>query len=1243
LTNSIKHTILALVLVFSLSQNQAQVRFIENKGQWESTLKFKVDLAGAKLYVGNAKLAYYFYDTKKLSEVQHNQNFKDTMKAHIVQIEFLNANTNATYIGQKAYSDYTNYIIGNDKTKWKGHVLSYQKISILNIYPHIDFEMYESEGHLKYNFIVNQGGNPTDIKLKYTGADSIYIENENVIFTNTFGKITELKPYVFELTKSQNTLIPTSYFLENNILSFNLNAKRNKRHKLIIDPVLVFSTFSGSRDDNFGYTATFDDSGHAYSGGTVFNRFGDGFPTTTGAFQEQFAGGAIESKAIGYVARDCGILKYTKEGKKLLYATYLGGSTSNDQPHSMIVNNAGNLVIMGSTKSIDFPVPNGAYDKVQNGEADIFIAVLSADGSQLIGGTYMGGSSFDGLNGDRPSGQISPLLYNYADDFRGEVIVDKLDNIYVASSTNSSDFPTANAFHNSYGGQQEGCVFVLNANASSLLFSSFIGGTLNDAAYGLDFGIANDLYVTGGTTSANFGYAANGLQKNNSGGRADGYLVRINLLNGSLMSCTMIGTSGYDQSYFVKTDKYGKPFIYGQTTGVMGISGNVYSNNGAKQFIKKLNKECTAIELETVFGATNKLLPDISPTAFLIDQCERIFVSGWGGLELGDFIGGGTANMPITSNAIQKTTDAADFYIAVFSRNLRELLFSTYYGGKSNSINEAYEHVDGGTSRFDKKGIIYQSVCGGCGSNSLFPTSVGAWSRTNNSDNCNNALFKIDFENLNRKPKAQDSIFTIFATDTLNFDLQVSDPDFDDSLTLVLSGDIFSNPNFPKPLPKIVSFTKSNTENLISAKITWQAGCQHIFKDTIKLIVKVYDRGCPTQDSSQAIIKIVVKDPPLTITPETICLNFKEDGTLKLTWDAFPKNKFFKHIVFYRINPNNKIVVLDTIRTTNAGQYIDRVALDPKANNYIYYMVGYNICNQAYDKGIKISTLAQFNSPIDSTYVNYVTVIDNSKIKISWFTSKEDDFGSYDIYKADNINGVSRGYKKIKTIENKNDTTFIDNNVKVSERSYCYKIGVNDKCGHISNPSNEACNVVLSGVAGPLFFDLDWTPYKTWAGGVKSYYLNRKVDTGSYRFLTNINLLRVHHDEDLDLWWGAYFYYVNAYEGKTKSNIGYNATSQSNEIRLIQPPQVYVPSAFSPNDDGVNDVWGVSHAFVKEFEMRVFNRWGQKVWQNDFKGTQWDGKTNGAIAGNDVFIWIVTYRGWNQKFYTQKGTVTVMQ
>src|SRR5690606_7132819 len=185
-----------------------------------------------------------------------------------------------------------------------------------------------------------------------------------------FGTQTEMRPLVFEENSPQNP-ISSYYQLNGNTLSYHIARKRNAESKLIIDPELVFSTYSGSLADNFGYTATYDTLGHAYSGGTVF---GIGFPSTGGAFQIAFAGGAVNNLAIGYVSRDCGILKFSPDGKTLVYCTYIGGIKNNEQPHSMIVDSKMNLLIMGTTRSDDFPIGIApAFDWSHNGGSDIFV------------------------------------------------------------------------------------------------------------------------------------------------------------------------------------------------------------------------------------------------------------------------------------------------------------------------------------------------------------------------------------------------------------------------------------------------------------------------------------------------------------------------------------------------------------------------------------------------------------------------------------------------------------------------------------------------------------------------------------------------------------------------------------------------------------------------------------------------------------------------------------------------------
>jgi hypothetical protein len=180
-----------------------------------------------------------------------------------------------------------------------------------------------------------------------------------------------------------------------------------------------------------------------------------------------------------------------------------------------------------------------------------------------------------------------------------------------------------------------------------------------------------------------------------------------------------------------------------------------------------------------------------------VDRCERIFVSGWGGATNSALYDvntgatkthrnkGRTTGLQTTTDAAQKVTDGSDFYIAVFSKNFYSLAYATFFGGISAPGKPAEEHVDGGTSRFDAKGIIYQSVCAGCRRNGLFPVTPTAYSRTMNSDNCNNALFKIDFENLNLKPRLKDTFVQVIATQLILFQLNGVDPDPFDTMYFV--------------------------------------------------------------------------------------------------------------------------------------------------------------------------------------------------------------------------------------------------------------------------------------------------------------------------------------------------------------------------------------------------------------------------------------------------------------------------
>jgi len=225
-------------------------------------------------------------------------------------------------------------------------------------------------------------------------------------------------------------------------------------------------------------------------------------------------------------------------------------------------------------------------------------------------------------------------------------------------------------------------------------------------------------------------------------------------------------------------------------------------------------------------------------------------------------------------------------------------------------------------------------------------------------------------------------------------------------------------------------------------------------------------------------------------------------------------------------------------------------------------------------------------------------------------------------------------------VHDRDDTTFIDESAKVNKESYCYQIVVNDNCGHVSARSNKGCTILLEGHSVPFKHELYWNEYEVWNGGVDHYDMFRSLDTGSLRYLRNTGALELNiTDSTLDYDWGGYWYRVRAYEAEGS----FDATSQSNKIYLIQPPLLHVPNAFTPNRDNLNELWGIVPVFVKEYHVQVYTRWGEKVYDSREKKIDWDGRYKGKIEPNSVYIYTITFTGWDRSVHHRRGTVTIIQ
>jgi hypothetical protein len=734
---------------------EKSLEFVQNRNQWPAAVKFKAELPGGQLYLKQTELVFNFQNRSQLAALDPHQVAKNPtaarpteLNAHAYAMQFLGAAKHTILSGARKTPGYRNYLLGNDPSKWASDVAAYEEVAYPELYPGTTLKLYELNKKLKYDFELEPGANPDKIRIQYNGADKVAIQDGKLVVNTSVNTVTEQRPYAYQIKNGRPIEVPCEFRISNNVVSFVFPKGFNKKLPLTIDPTLVFSTYSGSFADNWGFTATYDQQGNLYSGGVVF---GSGYPVTLGAYQTNFR---------GFI--DIAIIKYNTAlagTASRVYATYLGGSEA-DAPHSLVVNSQNELLVLGTTSSLNYPVSLTGFKRTFNGGSsidpfvnfgtsffeyingsDLVITKLSASGGGLAGSTFLGGTATAGL-----LRLNAPLTRNSGDLFGGYILPDANDNVYVASSTNSRNYPVQNAFQPGYGGNgSDAVVSKFNPNLSSLLWSTYAGGSGEDAAFSVQLDNQFNAYICGGTTSGSLPLSAGGFKPTSIAGQVDGFVSKINSA-GQLVQSTFIGTSGvqYDQTYFVQLDAMNNVYVLGQSQGNYPVSSGVFSVNNGRQFIQKLNPDLTTGIFSTRFGTPDGKF-NISPTAFLVDNCERIFVCGWGGeinsLEP-NYVQGNLFGMPVTANAIQQQTDGSDFYLMQLSQNATTLEYATFLGGNSQSSSE---HVDGGTSRFDKRGFVYQAVCGGCAGTNAFPTTPNAWSNINRSSNCNNAAFKFDF------------------------------------------------------------------------------------------------------------------------------------------------------------------------------------------------------------------------------------------------------------------------------------------------------------------------------------------------------------------------------------------------------------------------------------------------------------------------------------------------------------------
>jgi hypothetical protein len=649
--------------------------------------------------------------------------------ARALRLSFAGTDATPRILGRNPLLGKVNYFMGNDRAQWRTGIPTFARVVYQGVYPGVDAVFYGRGRQLEYDLVVQPGTDPSRIALAFDGADRMELDSNGALLLHVAGEVVrQSRPIIYQEIAGIRREVSGGYTLrDGGQVGFQLGAY-DPAHPLVIDPVLLYSTYLGGSSNEIAWSVAVDAAGNAYVSG-----YSDSlnFPVTPGAAQTASAGG-----------RDIFVAKLNPTGSGLVYATYIGG-TGTEEGRGIAVDSSGNAHISGPTDSSDFPVTVGALQTVFGGVEDCFVVKLDSSGSSMLYATYLGGTGeevFGGIAVDNTGvahvagstrslnfpvtpGVFQPSLVGFRDIFVAKlnsagsalvystyigggnfddalgIAVDSAGQAYVAGRVffNFSPVPyptTPGAFQTTYDAIQDGLVTKLSADGSALVYSTLLGGSAVDEPFGIALDSSGNAYLTGRTFSADFPTTAGSLQTTLIGS-VDAFVTKLNPTGTGLVYSTLLGGSeggGFEIGDGIAVDSAGNAYVVGTTPAtdfpVVAAfqpvkAGGVHED----AFIAKLNAAGTALVYSSYIGsffgdAGNGIAIDSlpNPNAYIVGQTTF-------------------TDFPVTTGVVQPTLGgASDGFVAKIGDIVIPPATGKVTGG--GTIN-----IPGGTANF---GFIVQ-------------------------------------------------------------------------------------------------------------------------------------------------------------------------------------------------------------------------------------------------------------------------------------------------------------------------------------------------------------------------------------------------------------------------------------------------------------------------------------------------------------------------------------------------------
>lgn len=588
----------------------------------------------------------------------------------VMRMKFVSANPHPKKVELEEMPTKVNYFLGNDPALWVNNVATYAKIEYHDVYPGIDVIYYGNQGQLEYDFVVAAGSNPAAILLGFEGADELRLDSQGDLLLKVSGEqcLHLHKPVIYQEVNGVRRDIVGGYILNNRLVGFEISSYDSSR-PLVIDPVLVYSTLLGGGSGEAGWAIAADREGNVF---VIGDTNSDEFPLSKKSLQRTYGGStdifvaklsadgskllystylggsdadvgsgiALDPEGNIYItgdtsstdfpvvkplqptlsgAPDAFVAKLSSDGSKLLYSTYVGGS-SGDRGNGIAVDASGNAYVTGYTHSTNFPTVNPIQAAFAGGNGDAFVLKLNPSGSTLVYSTYLGGGN------DRP-------------DIGTAIAVDSAGNAYVTGFSNSRDFPTVKPIQ-PFVGPTDVFVAKLNPAGSALVYSTHIGGSADDEAMGIAVDATGSAYITGETESLNFPTTPEAYSRSCvsvsvripigdicSGG--DAFVSKLSPDGSALIYSTYLNGSGFEVGRSIAVGSDGSAYVTGFTGSrdfpTVRPLQRTFGGGEYDAFVTKLNPSGSALSYSTYLGGSG----DEGGYGIAVDGKDNAYVTGF--------------------------------------------------------------------------------------------------------------------------------------------------------------------------------------------------------------------------------------------------------------------------------------------------------------------------------------------------------------------------------------------------------------------------------------------------------------------------------------------------------------------------------------------------------------------------------------------------------------------------------------